>query len=48
MVGEHKICTYCGEEVEVYSRITGYYRPVKNWNSGKTEEFADRKEYTLG
>ncbi len=48
MVGEHKTCTHCGQEVEVYSRITGYYRPVKNWNTGKMEEFADRKEYTLG
>ena len=43
--GEHFICPDCGKEAEVYSRITGYYRPVKNWNAGKTQEFAYRKEY---
>ncbi len=48
MVGEHETCTTCGEEVEVYSRITGYYRPIKNWNNGKMEEFSARKEYFLG
>ena len=36
----------CGEETEVYSRVTGYFRPVKNWNRGKREEFKDRKVYT--
>lgn len=45
--GEHKRCPHCGEEVEVYSRITGYYRPVKNWNKGKTQEYGDRKEYVI-
>jgi ribonucleoside-triphosphate reductase len=44
--GEHFICPTCGKPAEVYSRITGYYRPVKNWNIGKTEEFKDRKEYS--
>lgn len=32
---------------EVYSRITGYYRPVKNWNDGKAEEYKNRKVYDL-
>lgn len=35
----------CGERCEVYSRIVGYYRPVNNWNTGKRQEFKDRKEY---
>ncbi len=43
--GEEYVCPKCGKETEVYSRITGYYRPVKNWNAGKTQEFKDRKEY---
>ncbi|MGI6498374.1 MAG: ribonucleoside triphosphate reductase [Oscillospiraceae bacterium] len=43
--GEHALCPVCGQETEVYSRITGYYRPVKNWNDGKTQEFKDRKVY---
>ena len=43
--GEHFTCPICGKEAEVYSRITGYYRPVKNWNDGKAQEFKDRKEY---
>jgi len=37
----------CGAETEVYSRVTGYFRPVKNWNRGKREEFKDRKTYSL-
>ena len=37
-----------GKETEVYSRITGYYRPVKNWNDGKSQEFKDRKVYNIG
>lgn len=37
----------CGAETEVYSRVTGYFRPVKNWNRGKREEFKDRKPYSL-
>ena len=43
--GEHFTCPICGKEAEVYSRITGYYRPVKNWNDGKSQEFKDRKVY---
>lgn len=44
--GEHFKCPTCGKEAEVYSRITGYYRPVKNWNDGKVSEFNSRKTYT--
>jgi len=44
--GEHFHCPKCGGEAEVYSRITGYYRPVKNWNDGKVSEFESRKTYT--
>ncbi len=43
--GEQEVCPKCGQKTEVYSRITGYYRPVQNWNDGKLEEFANRKEY---
>ena len=45
--GEVYKCPKCNAETEVYSRITGYYRPVKNWNAGKTKEFEMRKEYNL-
>lgn len=45
--GEQFTCPHCGTETEVYSRITGYYRPVKNWNDGKTQEFKDRKVYDI-
>jgi ribonucleoside-triphosphate reductase len=38
-------CPVCGQQTEVYSRITGYYRPVKNWNAGKTQEFRDRRYF---
>ena len=37
----------CGEETEVYSRVTGYYRPVNRWNKGKQEEFKERKTFEL-
>jgi anaerobic ribonucleoside-triphosphate reductase len=43
--GEQFICPHCGEKAEVYSRITGYYRPVQNWNEGKTQEYKNRKIY---
>ncbi|MDM8213354.1 ribonucleoside triphosphate reductase [Enterococcus hirae] len=46
--GEQFECPYCGKKTEVYSRITGYYRPVQNWNDGKAQEFKDRKTYQLG
>lgn len=45
--GEQYTCPYCGKKTEVYSRITGYYRPVQNWNDGKVQEFKDRKVYNL-
>ncbi len=45
--GEQKTCPDCGEPTEVYSRITGYYRPVQNWNDGKSQEFRDRKVYDI-
>ncbi len=45
--GEQFTCSKCGEPAEVYSRITGYYRPVQNWNAGKTQEFKERREYVL-
>ena len=43
--GENFICPHCGEPAEVYSRITVYYRPVQNWNEGKTQEYKNRKLY---
>lgn len=46
--GEVYACPECGEETEVYSRITGYYRPVQNWNAGKSQEFKERKLYNIG
>ena len=45
--GEQYVCPKCGQRTEVYSRITGYYRPVQNWNDGKTEEFKNRKVYDI-
>ena len=48
IAGEHYTCPECGEKTEVYSRITGYYRPVQNWNDGKAQEFKDRKVYNIG
>ena len=48
LAGEQYTCPECGEPTEVYSRITGYYRPVQNWNDGKAQEFKDRKLYDLG
>lgn len=45
--GEVYKCPVCGKTTEVYSRITGYYRPVQNWNDGKRAEFADRKVYDV-
>lgn len=47
LVGEHFTCPVCGQEAEVYSRITGYYRPVKNWNAGKTQEYKNRISYDV-
>ncbi len=45
LAGEHFTCPHCGAPAEVYSRITGYYRPVQNWNDGKAQEYKNRKIY---
>ncbi len=47
LAGEQYSCPHCGKETEVYSRITGYYRPVKNWNDGKSQEYKERKTYDI-
>ena len=47
LVGEQFSCPSCGEKTEVYSRITGYYRPVQNWNDGKSQEYKDRQVYDI-
>ena len=47
IAGEHYECPECGAKTEVYSRITGYYRPVQNWNDGKSQEFKERKTYDI-
>lgn len=48
LAGEQYTCPECGAKTEVYSRITGYYRPVQNWNDGKLQEFKERKVYNIG
>ena len=48
ITGEAYTCPTCGKKTEVYSRITGYYRPVQNWNDGKSQEFKDRLVYNIG
>ena len=45
--GEAFVCPHCGERAEVYSRITGYYRPVQNWNAGKSQEYKNRVVYNV-
>ncbi|MCR4693803.1 MAG: ribonucleoside triphosphate reductase [Pseudobutyrivibrio sp.] len=45
--GEQYTCPHCGKSTEVYSRITGYYRPVQNWNDGKAQEYKNRKLYDI-
>ena len=47
IAGEHYKCPHCGKDAEVYSRITGYYRPVQNWNDGKSQEYKNRKLYDI-
>jgi len=49
LAGEHHTCPKCvvKQETEVYSRVVGYIRPVKQWNKGKKEEFGDRKEFVV-
>lgn len=46
LIGEQAICPTCGAETEVYTRVVGYYRPVKLWNKGKQAEYKDRVEYS--
>ena len=48
LTGEQFTCPICGRKTEVYSRITGYYRPVQNWNDGKAQEYKDRMVYNIG
>ncbi|MDE5697339.1 MAG: ribonucleoside triphosphate reductase [Lachnospiraceae bacterium] len=48
LTGEQKVCPKCGRTTEIYSRITGYYRPVQNWNDGKLQEYQNRTEYRMG
>lgn len=48
LAGEHFTCPVCKQKAEVYSRITGYYRPVQNWNEGKLQEYKDRVTYDTG
>ena len=48
LTGEQTTCPYCHQKTEVYSRITGYYRPVQNWNDGKVQEYKDRRVYNIG
>lgn len=45
--GEQYKCPHCGQNAEVYSRITGYYRPVQNWNEGKAQEYKNRRVYEM-
>lgn len=45
--GEQPTCPYCGKEAEVWSRVVGYYRPIKNWNKGKKAEYHQRKDFSL-
>ncbi len=47
LAGEQFTCPHCGEKAEVYSRITGYYRPVQNWNEGKAQEYKNRRIYEI-
>ena len=47
IAGEHYTCPECKSRTEVYSRITGYYRPVQNWNDGKSQEYKDRLVYNI-
>lgn len=47
LMGNQPICPVCGTHTDVYSRITGYYRPIGNWNDGKLQEFRDRVMYKI-
>jgi len=45
--GGRTACPYCGGETEVWSRVTGYFRPVANFNEGKKQEYRDRVKFVL-
>jgi ribonucleoside-triphosphate reductase len=47
LTGEHWKCPTCGADCDVYSRVVGYFRPVRNWNAGKQEEFRQRKFFRV-
>ncbi|RLE09576.1 ribonucleoside triphosphate reductase [Candidatus Aerophobetes bacterium] len=47
LAGEHSKCPVCGKSCDIYSRVVGYFRPVRNWNEGKQEEFRQRVEYKV-
>ena len=47
IAGEHFKCPKCNEETEVFSRVVGYIRPIKQWNDGKMEEFKTRKNFCV-
>lgn len=47
IAGEQEVCPTCNKPTEVYSRIVGYYRPVKNWNAGKKSEYLERKVFKM-
>jgi len=47
MQGRFDKCPKCGSETEVWSRITGYFSPVKRWNDGKRQEFNERKHFSV-
>jgi ribonucleoside-triphosphate reductase len=43
--GEQEACPTCGRATEVWSRVVGFYRPIKNWNLGKQAEFQERRTF---
>lgn len=47
IAGEHFTCPKCGADCEVFSRVVGYIRPVKQWNEGKKTEFKKRKTFVI-
>jgi len=47
LTGEHHTCSECSQETEIYSRVVGYLRPVKQWNNGKQAEYKQRKTFDV-
>ena len=45
--GEQRKCSICNQETEVYSRVVGYLRPVKQWNRGKLAEYGNRRTFKV-